>query len=329
MKNITVSRDKVEQWLEDLEFSDSDKNVIADIKKALAAQPAPVQEPVGEVQEYKERQFDDDGCVIGSYSKKTVTSGVYKLPHGTKLYTTPPAAQTEPVQEPVGRTDQQIVDQTEELAVWLLSWGFNRKPETCEPMRESEHPMAKRCWSAACHIQEMLTSTDPENSVAELDVDATPPAQPAPVCWKHGDEQKSGCAWCDKQPPSAQPAPVQSCYCPNCEAMGKELAAIKAHLTEEKKVELATNWFAEDWAITKAVGMLHDYDRRLRKTTPPAAPVPEVCCGEVLTCLKPCTPRGEFLASQKVPDAITDNSESPEYRTGWNDCRQAMMEMMK
>jgi hypothetical protein len=47
MKNITVSRDKVEQWLEDLEFSDSDKNVIADIKQALAAQPAPtVQEPV-------------------------------------------------------------------------------------------------------------------------------------------------------------------------------------------------------------------------------------------------------------------------------------------
>jgi hypothetical protein len=37
MKNITVSRDKVEQWLEDLEFSDSDKNVIADIKQALAA----------------------------------------------------------------------------------------------------------------------------------------------------------------------------------------------------------------------------------------------------------------------------------------------------
>jgi hypothetical protein len=53
--------------------------------------------------------------------------------------------------------------------------------------------------------------------------------------------------------------------------MGKELMMLKAHLTEEKKVELATNWFAENWAITKAVGMLHDYDRLLRKTTPPAA----------------------------------------------------------
>jgi hypothetical protein len=61
-----------------------------------------------------------------------------------------------------------------------------------------------------------------------------------------------------------------------------------------------------------------------------AAPAaPEVCCGEYATCLKPCTPRGEFLASQKVPDAINDNREGPEYRAGWNECRQAMMEMMK
>jgi hypothetical protein len=34
-------------------------------------------------------------------------------------------------------------------------------------------------------------------------------------------------------------------------------------------------------------------------------------------------------AQPAVPDAITDNSESPDYREGWNDCRQAMMEMMK
>jgi hypothetical protein len=34
-------------------------------------------------------------------------------------------------------------------------------------------------------------------------------------------------------------------------------------------------------------------------------------------------------AQPALPDAITDNSESPEYRAGWNDYRQAMMEMMK
>lgn len=68
-----------------------------------------------------------------------------------------------------GRTDQEIVDQTEALAVWLLSWAFNHKPETTTPIRDSAHPFAERCWSAACHIQEMLTDTDPENAVAELD----------------------------------------------------------------------------------------------------------------------------------------------------------------
>jgi hypothetical protein len=30
-----------------------------------------------------------------------------------------------------------------------------------------------------------------------------------------------------------------------------------------------------------------------------------------------------------VPDAITDNSESLEYRTGWNDCRAEMLKGMK
>jgi hypothetical protein len=37
-------------------------------------------------------------------------------------------------------------------------------------------------------------------------------------------------------------------------------------------------------------------------TTPPAQPaVPEVCCGEYATCLKPCTPRGKFLTAQPAP----------------------------
>ena len=31
------------------------------------------------------------------------------------------------------------------------------------------------------------------------------------------------------------------------------------------------------------------------------------------------------LAQPAVPDAITDNSESPEYIQGWNDCRSLML----
>jgi hypothetical protein len=34
-------------------------------------------------------------------------------------------------------------------------------------------------------------------------------------------------------------------------------------------------------------------------------------------------------AQPAVPDAITDNSESLEYRTGWNDCRAEMLKGMK
>jgi hypothetical protein len=34
-------------------------------------------------------------------------------------------------------------------------------------------------------------------------------------------------------------------------------------------------------------------------------------------------------AQPAVPDAITDNSENPKYRAGWNECRETMLEMMK
>jgi hypothetical protein len=34
-------------------------------------------------------------------------------------------------------------------------------------------------------------------------------------------------------------------------------------------------------------------------------------------------------AQPAVPDAITDSGENPEYRAGWNECRETMLEMMK
>jgi len=84
--------------------------------------------------------------------------------------------------EPPHRTDQQIVDQTEELARFLLSWCFNHEPRTPTPIRLSEHPFAQRSWAAACHIQELLTATDVKNAVDEVDaeVSAAPPAQTPP-----------------------------------------------------------------------------------------------------------------------------------------------------
>jgi hypothetical protein len=38
----------------------------------------------------------------------------------------------------------------------------------------------------------------------------------------------------------------------------------------------------------------------------------------------------QALAAQPaVPDALNPKDENPAYAAGWNDCRQAMMEMMK
>jgi hypothetical protein len=64
----------------------------------------------------------------------------------------------------------------------------------------------------------------------------------------------------------------------------------------QEPAAMPENWFA---------GMPEEYRKEAwRVTTPPAAP---------------------------IPDAIhhTDLSEHPQYIEGWNDCRQAMMEMMK
>jgi hypothetical protein len=34
-------------------------------------------------------------------------------------------------------------------------------------------------------------------------------------------------------------------------------------------------------------------------------------------------------AQPAVPDAIVEAGESPDYRDGWSDCRQAMLEILK
>jgi hypothetical protein len=158
----------------------------------------------------------------------------------------PPEAQPAPVQEPVGRTDQQIVDQTEELAVWLLSWCFNHQPETDTPMRESTHPFAERCWAAACHIQEMLTATDPENAVAELDVDATPPAaQPAPVQEPETDSCGSGAGCLYKV------AMIE-----NLESEVERLKAAQRQwtgLTDEERTEIRREHYARTLPLMDAV----------------------------------------------------------------------------
>lgn len=72
------------------------------------------------------------------------------------------------------RTDQEIVDQTEELALNFMHYFYDEVPiGSVEPstFRDSEDTRAQRCWSAACFAQELLTQTDVSNAVARLEDD--------------------------------------------------------------------------------------------------------------------------------------------------------------
>lgn len=68
------------------------------------------------------------------------------------------------------RTEEEIVQQTEKLAKFLLSWRFGQVTDNPNyMMRHSPNPRVQECWAAACKIQEELTATDVENAVAEVD----------------------------------------------------------------------------------------------------------------------------------------------------------------
>lgn len=65
------------------------------------------------------------------------------------------------------RTDQEIVDQTEELArKFADADGYTLIGES---FRGAEAPRAQKAWQLACMAQEFLTNTDVENAVANLD----------------------------------------------------------------------------------------------------------------------------------------------------------------
>ena len=71
------------------------------------------------------------------------------------------------------RTEQMIVDQTEQLAAALAEIdGY----QLAGNYRDTSAPRGRAYWIKACLAQEILTSTDPENAVAELGAPNQPEA---------------------------------------------------------------------------------------------------------------------------------------------------------
>jgi hypothetical protein len=66
------------------------------------------------------------------------------------------------------RTAQQIVDQTIKLAAKFYSLRGYVSPPGFR-FWESKHPHELEVWEAACEAQRMLTDTDPEDALVELD----------------------------------------------------------------------------------------------------------------------------------------------------------------
>lgn len=75
------------------------------------------------------------------------------------------------------RSAQQIVDQTEELAALLMKEVYQRHGEGIR-FHESQNPRAQHVWRLACQIQELLTDTDPEDALMELEDEPGVPANP-------------------------------------------------------------------------------------------------------------------------------------------------------
>ncbi len=63
------------------------------------------------------------------------------------------------------RTDEEIVEQTNDLAIKLYSkMGYKVTAKNFR-MWKSEHPTELLCWKMACVAQEELTETDVEGNI--------------------------------------------------------------------------------------------------------------------------------------------------------------------
>lgn len=68
------------------------------------------------------------------------------------------------------RTDQEIVDQTNELARLCLRFiGTGYEVPEGHKFYEANDPRSQRAWKMACEIQEHMTATDPNDALANIE----------------------------------------------------------------------------------------------------------------------------------------------------------------
>ncbi len=69
------------------------------------------------------------------------------------------------------RTAQEIVDQTNEIARIIYASRGYTVPTGTEFHTETinRHPHERSCWAAACEIQNLMTQTDPQDALEELE----------------------------------------------------------------------------------------------------------------------------------------------------------------
>ncbi|WOI47010.1 hypothetical protein [Acidovorax sp. BLS4] len=69
----------------------------------------------------------------------------------------------------VGRTDDEIVDQTEQVAQRLMAWFFRQHVAPGTSLRHSENPRARSCWDMAVELQDLLTQSDAQSAADVVD----------------------------------------------------------------------------------------------------------------------------------------------------------------
>ena len=93
------------------------------------------------------------------------------------------------------------------------------------------------------HLLEMMWERFPE--IMKRAAEQPAPVQPTEWAEAHGNYQGRGVI-----SNAAMPTPVQSCYCPNCEALSKELAGLKAQqgpLTDEDMRSEFEQWHKDNF----------------------------------------------------------------------------------